>query len=87
MLETVVTKIPPPKGEAAEPLKALIFDSHWDPYRGTIVHLRVFDGELRPGDIVRLWSNGACYKVEEAGVFIIDRIPRKILRAGKSATS
>jgi GTP-binding protein LepA len=83
VLETVVTKVPPPTGDAAEPLKASIFDSHWDPYRGTIVHLRVFDGELRPGDTVRLWSNGACYRVEETGVFIIDRIPRKILKAGE----
>jgi GTP-binding protein LepA len=83
VLEAVVTKIPSPKGDPSEPLKALIFDSHWDPYRGTIVHLRVFDGELRPGDIVRLWSNGACYRVEEAGVFVIDRIPRKILKAGE----
>lgn len=82
VLEAVVTKIPPPKGDPGEPLKALIFDSHWDPYRGTIVHLRLFSGELRPTDVVRLWSNGACYKVEEVGVFIIDRIPRKIIRAG-----
>ncbi|HMK34235.1 MAG TPA: translation elongation factor 4 [Desulfomonilaceae bacterium] len=83
VLEAVVQKIPPPKGDAAAPLKALIFDSHWDPYRGTIVHLRLFDGQLRPGDVVRLWSNGATYKVEEVGVFIIDRIPRKRISAGE----
>lgn len=82
VLETVVQKVPPPKGDPEAPLKALIFDSHWDPYRGTIVHLRLFDGRLKPGDTVRFWSNGACYKVEETGIFLIERKPRKVLSAG-----
>ena len=83
VLEAVVRMVPPPKGDRSAPLKALIFDSHWDPYRGTIVHLRVFDGELKPGDIIRLWWNGACYRVEETGVFLIEREPRKVLSAGE----
>lgn len=83
VLEAVVQRIPPPKGDPEAPLKALIFDSHWDPYRGTIVHLRLFDGRLRPGDTVRLWSNGACYKVEETGTFLIERNPQKVLSAGQ----
>jgi GTP-binding protein LepA len=83
ILEAVVHRIPPPKGDPREPLKALIFDSHWDPYRGTIVHLRLFDGELKPGDTIRFWSNGASYKVEETGIFLIDRLPGKGLRAGE----
>ncbi|MBI5250854.1 MAG: elongation factor 4, partial [Desulfomonile tiedjei] len=82
VLEAVVQRIPPPTGDPDAPLKALIFDSHWDPYRGTIVHLRLFDGRLRPGDTVRLWSNGACYKVEETGIFLIERTPQKVLSAG-----
>jgi len=82
VLEAVVTRIPPPKGDPTGPLKALIFDSHWDPYRGTIVHIRLFDGQLKPGDIIRLWSNAATYKVEETGIFLIERQPQKILRAG-----
>ncbi len=82
VLETVVHRVPPPKGDPEAPLKALIFDSHWDPYRGTIVHLRLFDGRLKPGDTIRLWSNGACYKVEETGIFLIERKPRKVLSAG-----
>jgi GTP-binding protein LepA len=82
VLETVVRRVPPPKGDPEAPLKALIFDSHWDPYRGTVVHLRLFDGRLKPGDTVRLWSNGACYKVEETGIFLIERTPRKVLSAG-----
>jgi len=87
VLEAVVRMVPPPKGDRSAPLKALIFDSHWDPYRGTIVHLRVFDGELKPGDIIRLWWNGACHRVEETGVFLIEREPRKVLSAEKSVTS
>jgi GTP-binding protein LepA len=83
VLEAVVKRIPPPKGDPDAPLKALIFDSHWDPYRGTIVHLRVFDGRLRPGETVRLWSNGACYKVEETGIFLIERKAQKGLSAGQ----
>jgi GTP-binding protein LepA len=82
VLETVVRRVPPPKGDPEAPLKALIFDSHWDPYRGTVVHLRLFDGRLKPGETVRLWSNGACYKVEETGIFLIERTPRKVLSAG-----
>jgi GTP-binding protein LepA len=83
VLEAVVTKVPAPKGDPAAPLRALIFDSHWDPYRGTIVHLRIFDGELRPGDTIRFWFNSASYRVEETGIFLIDRTPRRRLRAGE----
>jgi GTP-binding protein LepA len=83
VLEAIVRDIPPPQGNPDAPLKALIFDSHWDAYRGTIVHLRIFDGELRSGDIIRLWSTEKCYKVEETGVFLIQRQPRNKLVAGE----
>jgi GTP-binding protein LepA len=83
VLEAIVSLVPPPKGDPAAPLKALIFDSHWDPYRGTIVKLRVFDGELPSGGVIRFCSNGASYKVEETGVFLIERRPRKVLSAGE----
>ena len=82
VLESVVRLVPPPRGEASAPLKALIFDSHWDPYRGTIVHLRLFDGEVKPGDMIQFMSNNASYKVEETGIFLISRQPRPRLRAG-----
>jgi len=82
-LEAIVRDIPPPRGDPEAPLKALIFDSHWDAYRGTIVHLRIFDGELKPGDIIRLWSTEKCYKVEETGVFLIQREPQSKLVAGE----
>jgi GTP-binding protein LepA len=83
VLESVVRRIPPPTGDPTGPLRALIFDSHWDPYRGTIIHLRIFDGGIKPGQIIRFWSNGACYKVEETGIFLIDRQPCKTLQAGE----
>jgi GTP-binding protein LepA len=82
VLEAIVRRIPPPKGDPEAPLKALIFDSHWDPYRGTVVHLRLFDGRIRQGDTIRFWSNGASYRVEETGIFKIEREPRKIIQAG-----
>ena len=61
--------IPAPTGEAEAPLKALIFDSHYDPYRGVVNHVRVFEGVLTEGETIRLIAGGADYKVEEAGVF------------------
>ncbi|MBI5572875.1 MAG: elongation factor 4 [Desulfomonile tiedjei] len=83
VLEAIVHLVPPPKGDPAAPLKALIFDSHWDPYRGTIVNLRLFDGEVKPGDMIRFMFNNASYKVEETGVFLIARQPRPKLCAGE----
>jgi GTP-binding protein LepA len=82
VLEAIVHRIPQPKGNPDAPLKALIFDSHWDPYRGTVVHLRLFDGRIKQGDTIRFWSNGASYRVEETGVFKIEREPRQIIQAG-----
>ncbi len=83
VLEAIVHRIPPPKGNPEAPLKALIFDSHWDPYRGTIVHLRLFDGRIRQGDTIRFWSNGTSYRVEETGIFKIEREPRQVIQAGE----
>jgi len=83
VLEGAVGHLPPPEGDADGPLKALIFDSHYDPFRGTIVHFRVFQGVIRPGDKIMFMSNQAKYKVEEVGVFQITRIPQKQLSAGQ----
>ncbi len=83
LFETIVTKLPPPKGDPNAPLKALIFDSHYDPFRGTIVHFRVFDGKVKAGDTIMFMSNNAAYKVEEVGIFQIVRVPQKELSAGQ----
>ncbi|MGE0103721.1 MAG: translation elongation factor 4 [Blastocatellales bacterium] len=68
ILEAIVRDIPPPGGSAEAPLKALIFDSWFDPYRGVIVMVRVIDGELRRRDKIRLMAKGRDYEVEDLGV-------------------
>ncbi len=67
VLEQVVKSIPAPKGDTAKPLRALIFDSYYDSYRGVVVYIRIFDGKVRSGDVIRLMSNGITYEVNEVG--------------------
>jgi len=81
VLEAIVEQIPAPTGNPHDPLTALIFDANYDPFRGTIISCRVFDGTVRPGDIIRFMSNNATYKVEEVGVFRLHREPREELPA------
>ncbi|HEB74951.1 MAG TPA: elongation factor 4 [Nitrospirae bacterium] len=69
ILESIVKKIPPPTGDAAAPLKALMFDSWFDSYRGVIVLVRVFDGSVQPGTRIRLMSSAREFEVTEVGVF------------------
>jgi GTP-binding protein LepA len=83
VFESIVKSLPPPQGDPQAPLQALIFDSHYDPYRGTIIHFRIFQGTIKPGDQVTFMSNRAVYKVEEVGIFQIVRRPQKALRAGQ----
>jgi GTP-binding protein LepA len=83
VMEAAVNELPPPKGDPAAPLQALIFDSHYDPFRGTIVHFRVFHGRIKAGDRIRFMYNDATYKVEEVGLFQIVRKPQKELEAGQ----
>ncbi len=83
VLEGIVETLPSPSEPPGKKLKALIFDSHYDPYRGTIVHFRIFEGKIRPGDSIRFMFNQAVYKVEEVGIFQIVRIPQKELSAGQ----
>ncbi len=68
MLEHIVTDLPHPNGDANAPLKALIFDSKFDSYRGVVVLIRVFEGEVKVGDKIRLMSNGVVYQVTELGI-------------------
>ncbi len=83
LLEEIVIKLPPPTGDPEQPLKALIFDSHYDAYRGTIVHFRIVQGRIRAGDKIMFMSNNATYKVEEVGLFQIEMIKQKGLSAGQ----
>jgi GTP-binding protein LepA len=82
VFEAVVTRLPPPGGDKQNPLSALIFDAHYDPFRGAIISCRLFDGSVRPGDIIRFMSNRAHYRVEEVGIFRLNRESRAVLAAG-----
>ena len=68
LLEKIITELPPPEGDENKPLKALIFDSKFDSYRGVIIQIRVFDGILKVGDYIKLLSNGVTYQVTELGI-------------------
>lgn len=83
VLESIVKDLPPPAGDPEAPLKGLIFDSHYDPYRGTVVHFRVFQGRVEVKDVITFMSNNAAYKVEEVGIFQIVRVPQKQISAGQ----
>jgi len=82
LLETLVRRVPPPSGDPDAPLRALVFDSHYDSYRGVIVHVRVFDGALRRGDEILVWNSAARYEIEETGEFRILLAGTEELRAG-----
>ncbi|HHT36503.1 MAG: translation elongation factor 4 [Candidatus Wallacebacter cryptica] len=68
ILEAVVTRIPAPKGDPEEKLQALIFDSHYDTYRGAVAYVRIFDGALKVGDEIQMMSSGRTFEVTELGV-------------------
>ncbi len=82
ILEAIVARIPPPKGDPAAPLAALIFDAKYDSFRGTVIHCRIFEGTVKAGDIIRLVYNNATYRVEEVGHFLLQRQKLDSLSAG-----
>ena len=73
ILEAIISRIPPPKGNADAPLAALIFDAQYDPFRGTVIHCRIFDGQIKSGETIRFMYNNSTYKVEEVGYFRLVR--------------
>jgi GTP-binding protein LepA len=82
ILEAIVNRIPPPKGDINKPLRALIFDSVFDNYRGVIVYIRIFDGILKENDKILLMATQQSYEVEEVGVLYLKRHRTGILEAG-----
>jgi GTP-binding protein LepA len=82
LFEAIVKRIPPPQGSVDAPLRALIFDCHYDPYRGVVVHLRLFDGAAKKGMKIRFMSNNAEYEVESVGLFKITLAETAELKAG-----
>jgi len=83
VLEAIVKRLPPPKGNPDHHLQALIFDSWFDPYRGVIVLARIFEGTMRKGMKIRLWSNGKVFEVETLGVLTPKSVEIDELVAGE----
>ena len=83
VLESIIKRIPPPKGKIDAPLKALIFDSWFDTYRGAIVLIRIIDGIIKPDMKIKLMSTGASYTVEEIGVLTPKPKKVQMLKAGE----
>ena len=84
VLEAVVQRVPPPKGDPEAPLKALIFDSWFDPYRGVIILMRIVEGRIKLGQKIKLMSNGRIYEVENLGYQSPKPIPCNELSAGEA---
>lgn len=83
ILEAIVKRIPPPQGDVNAPLRALIFDSHFDSYRGAVAYIRVVEGSLRVGDQITVMSTGKSFEVTHLGVFSPDMVPVEQLSAGE----
>ena len=84
VLEAVVKRVPHPKGDPNAPLRALIFDSWFDPYRGVIILLRVVDGRIRVGQKIRLWSNNSVHEVDSLGYHTPKPVTINELSAGEA---
>jgi GTP-binding protein LepA len=83
ILESIVHLVPPPQDTVSEPLRALIFDSYYDPYRGVVVYFRVMDGTLKKGDRVRLMASRKEYEIDDLGVLSPTQKPVDELHAGE----
>jgi GTP-binding protein LepA len=83
ILESIVYLVPPPQDTVNKPLRALIFDSYYDPYRGVIVYFRVMDGTVKRGDRVRLMASGKEYEIDELGVLAPTQVQVDELHAGE----
>ena len=83
ILEAIVARIPPPKGDPAAPLRALVFDSHYDPYKGVVCYVRLAAGTLHDHDVIRLMASGAEAELLELGFFRPQQVPVSVLTAGE----
>jgi len=83
ILEAVIHKVPSPKGNHEEPLQALIFDSVFNPFRGIIAYFRIFNGEIRKGELVKFVNTGKEYNADEIGVLKLKPEPREKMSAGE----
>lgn len=83
LLEEIVKSVPAPSGDPKKPLKALIFDSYYDQYRGVMISVRIFDGEVKVGDKIRFMASGSDYEVIELGINSPKEIKKEKLSAGE----
>ncbi len=83
ILERVISDVPPPASNDSKPLKALVFDSKFDSFRGAVAYVRVFEGQLKKGDDIRFFSTGREYEVDEIGFFRMGRVPSDVLKTGE----
>ncbi|HNZ09047.1 MAG TPA: translation elongation factor 4 [Bacillota bacterium] len=83
VLKAIIDKVPAPSGDSSAPLKALIFDSHFDPYKGVMIYIRVMEGSFSTGDRIRIMSNGMEFDIIETGVFTPEMKPTGSLSAGE----
>jgi GTP-binding protein LepA len=83
LLEAVIKRVPPPQGEIEAPLRALIFDSHYDKFRGVITYCRLLDGKVKAGDELKMMSSGKKYEVGDVGIFSPEMQPVEQLSAGE----
>ncbi len=83
VLEAIVQRVPPPKDDSASPLRALIFDSHYDSYKGVIAYIRVFEGSIKPTDTLHMFATRADLKPVEIGIFAPGMQPVQDLTAGE----
>jgi len=82
LLDAVVERIPAPAGDPAAPLKALIYNSHFDTYKGVVVYIRLMDGTIKPGSRVKLMRTGREYVITEMGQFRPEMVKCDELSAG-----
>ena len=82
VLEAVVKRIPPPKGDPEAPLQALIFDSVFNSFRGIIAYFKIYNGQIRKNDLVKFFSTDMNYKVDEVGVLKLKMVPKDVVSAG-----
>jgi len=83
LFQAIIDNFRPPTGNVSNPLQALIFDSQYDAYRGVVVHVRVFEGEIKEGETIRFMNSNSEYKVEQTGYFMLDLVKTSSLKAGE----
>ncbi len=82
ILDAIIQRVPQPKGDPNAPLQALIFDSVFNTFRGIIAYYRIFNGEIKKGDVVKFFNTGQEYVAEEVGILLLERSPRDVVKTG-----